>query len=255
MEFSDIGAHCNYTLCKQKDFLPFTCDACLQIFCKDHRTYKSHECDKPSGYDSVQLIICPLCGLKIKIMETDDADEIFRQHESEGCDPSKMKKEKKFKCIKCNKGLSDIKKLTCKICHGAVCVKHRMQSDHNCRGRPLSKLVTGGLPRATPIQSSIRSEEVKQVPTPISSHPPVASHIPTSSAPISQPTSSSVEKCPVCDITFANITDLIAHTESHFSAPTPPPPAAVADTEQCPICNKYFAISELVRHCEQDHIL
>ena len=30
-EFPDLGKHCSVDICKQIDFLPFTCDRCLQV--------------------------------------------------------------------------------------------------------------------------------------------------------------------------------------------------------------------------------
>ncbi|VYS69672.1 unnamed protein product [Arabidopsis thaliana] len=38
-EFPDLGKHCSVDVCTQIDFLPFTCDRCLQVLCLDHCSY------------------------------------------------------------------------------------------------------------------------------------------------------------------------------------------------------------------------
>ena len=44
MELPHLGKHCNEKTCNQLDFLPMKCDACSQIFCKDHLQYDDHSC-------------------------------------------------------------------------------------------------------------------------------------------------------------------------------------------------------------------
>ena len=100
MEFDNIGSHWSYVLWKQKDFLPFTCDACLKVFCKEHRSYRSHECDKPDNYDSVQIIICPIWTARIKIIGSQDVDKIFEEHEKTEWNPLNVTKVKKDKWLK-----------------------------------------------------------------------------------------------------------------------------------------------------------
>lgn len=39
-----------------------------------------------------------------------------------------------------------------------------------------------------------------------------------------------IEKCPICDKEFDDVTKLIEHSESHYSAPKPS-----IETEKCPI--------------------
>ncbi|XP_064599072.1 LOW QUALITY PROTEIN: AN1-type zinc finger protein 1-like [Liolophura sinensis] len=78
------GQHCSVKICKQLDFLPFTCDGCGQIFCLDHRSKDAHSCsmvlvDKtlpdyegPKSYPcsmpdckgrELMEVICPHCQL------------------------------------------------------------------------------------------------------------------------------------------------------------------------------------------------
>ena len=37
MEFSDVGAHCSDSTCKQQDYLPFKCETCDKFYCLNHR--------------------------------------------------------------------------------------------------------------------------------------------------------------------------------------------------------------------------
>lgn len=46
MEFPETGEECAEKLCKQLDFLPFTCPRCSLIFCKQHLQPDSHHCAK-----------------------------------------------------------------------------------------------------------------------------------------------------------------------------------------------------------------
>ena len=121
-----------------------------------------------------------------------------------------------------------------------------MYDDHNWRGRPLSKLVTGALPKMSMIGSRMPEESKYARLGP-------KEYKPTVTIPKPQPeTSATAEKCPVCDMTFTDVMKLIEHSETHFAPPKPPPKK---ETEKWPIWNKAFAITELVRHVEQDHVL
>ncbi|KAF3580071.1 hypothetical protein DY000_02035817 [Brassica cretica] len=58
-EFPDLGKHCSVDICKQIDFLPFTCDRCLLVFCLDHRSYMKHTCPKGDRED----VTCRDCNV------------------------------------------------------------------------------------------------------------------------------------------------------------------------------------------------
>lgn len=38
-EFYDLGAHCQFDGCNQKDFLPFKCDKCNKYYCLEVGKY------------------------------------------------------------------------------------------------------------------------------------------------------------------------------------------------------------------------
>merc|ERR1712151_818352 len=57
---SDKGTHCSDPYCRMCDFLPFKCDGCDKVFCKDHFAYDAHDCPGAKAKDR-RVIVCPLC--------------------------------------------------------------------------------------------------------------------------------------------------------------------------------------------------
>ena len=56
MELPHLGKHCSEKSCRQLDFLPMKCDACSEIFCKDHLQYDDHNCSS-SYKKNIQVFI------------------------------------------------------------------------------------------------------------------------------------------------------------------------------------------------------
>ena len=83
MEFEHLGKHCKMDFCNQKDFLPFLCDGCESYYCLEHRTPTIHQCTKGPG-TGTSLVICPICGLGIRVRGEDDPNHAFHVHESSG---------------------------------------------------------------------------------------------------------------------------------------------------------------------------
>lgn len=54
MEFPNTGEQCFINDCKQLDFLPFVCEHCQLIFCKEHFHPGSHKC--PNFVDKVKTV-------------------------------------------------------------------------------------------------------------------------------------------------------------------------------------------------------
>lgn len=76
--FSDLGSHCSFKECKQRDFLPFKCEMCKRDFCLEHRTYESHFC--PYKRVNASALICPKCQIGLRLIDGDDSSEIIRRH-------------------------------------------------------------------------------------------------------------------------------------------------------------------------------
>jgi predicted nucleic acid binding AN1-type Zn finger protein len=50
LDLDHIGSHCSYKECNRLDFLPIKCDACTNLYCKEHASYLAHDCEK---YDAI----------------------------------------------------------------------------------------------------------------------------------------------------------------------------------------------------------
>ncbi|KAG8145772.1 hypothetical protein E2320_012253 [Naja naja] len=64
MEFPDLGQHCSERSCRRLDFLPLKCNACQELFCKDHIIYSRHKCS--SAYKKIFTNKCFQAGCRKK---------------------------------------------------------------------------------------------------------------------------------------------------------------------------------------------
>ncbi|KAL4658984.1 AN1-type zinc finger protein 2A isoform X1 [Arapaima gigas] len=143
MEFPDLGEHCSEKSCKRLDFLPMKCDACEEIFCKDHITYENHKCTSSYKKD-IQVPVCPLCNTPIPIKRGEMPDIKVGEHMDRDCRSDPAQRKRKIFTNKCSKGgckQKEMIKVTCDQCHLNFCLKHRHPLDHDCKtgGRPMSK--------------------------------------------------------------------------------------------------------------------
>eukprot|EP01084_Bolivina_argentea_P191538 329022_1 len=119
MEFSDIGCHCHYDLCKQHTFLPLACYKCNHSFCKHHINTSEHQCDKQVNLQSEELEL-KQCNNTPKHTKSNKKKIITYKCNYNGC-----KKQELIK-IKCN------------LCRLSFCLTHRFGDNHNCTG-PIKK--------------------------------------------------------------------------------------------------------------------
>ena len=107
--------------------------------------------------------------------------------------------------------------------------KHRFPEDHNCKGRPISKLVS-----KDPIPT--KHEEISQLDV--------------------QSTFENKNTWPVWDEEFATVDKLISHSEIHFKDIIEQEHQEIHSqaTESCPICFKLYPVPELIRHWETEHV-
>ncbi|XP_073503428.1 AN1-type zinc finger protein 2B isoform X2 [Phyllobates terribilis] len=143
MEFPDLGQHCSEPTCKQLDFLPLKCDACEQIFCKDHVTYALHNCSSAYKKD-VQVPVCPLCNIPIPVKRGQTPDIVVGEHIDRDCKSDPAQQKRKIFTNKCGKPgcrQKELMKVICEDCHGNFCLKHRHPLDHECKGKsaPISQ--------------------------------------------------------------------------------------------------------------------
>mmetsp|Transcript_81084 Transcript_81084/g.215275 ORF Transcript_81084/g.215275 Transcript_81084/m.215275 type:complete len:236 (-) Transcript_81084:146-853(-) len=134
MELEVAGAaHCSVPHCHQLDFLPFKCDACSAVFCKDHFAYAKHSCPR-AGKGSVQVLLCPLCKEAIRIQADEDPNITWERHFTSTCRQAAPQRKGPPRCpvpgCKEQMGLSN--RFECQRCGLTVCMRHRMQEDHPC---------------------------------------------------------------------------------------------------------------------------
>uniref|UniRef100_A0A7N0TN64 AN1-type domain-containing protein n=1 Tax=Kalanchoe fedtschenkoi TaxID=63787 RepID=A0A7N0TN64_KALFE len=149
--FPELGRHCQRPDCRQLDFLPFKCHACLKVFCLEHRVQESHNCPK-AGHDSRKVVVCDVCSTSIETTGRagQDEKEILTQHARSGkCDP-KLKKKPTCGVRRCKEILTFSNCSTCKTCQMKVCLKHRFPADHACQGvkaKPAAATAVGNASR------------------------------------------------------------------------------------------------------------
>lgn len=132
MENLAIGARCTLTYCNQKDYLPFACKLCGELFCHGHMG--DHECKRKDA-DNNFGIKCPDCLQTVKYTGADDAAAILAAHQRQAtCTKKQAPKTKK--CISCHTKLTVINEHTCGGCGSSTCLKHRTADLHMCRSPP-----------------------------------------------------------------------------------------------------------------------
>ncbi|XP_041063003.1 AN1-type zinc finger protein 2A isoform X2 [Carcharodon carcharias] len=155
MEFPDLGKHCSENSCKRLDFLPMKCDACSQIFCKDHISYAQHKCTSSYKKD-VQVPVCPLCNIPVPVRRGEMPDIRVGEHIDRECKSDPAQKKRKIFTNKCSKTgckQKEMIKVTCDQCHLNFCLKHRHPLDHECKadGKRVSKAGNPPRPSQRPV--------------------------------------------------------------------------------------------------------
>ncbi|KAJ8364067.1 hypothetical protein SKAU_G00128980 [Synaphobranchus kaupii] len=140
-------------------FLPVKCDACEEIFCKDHITYDNHKCTSAYKKD-VQVPVCPLCNTPIPVKRGEMPDIKVGEHIDRECRSDPAQRKRKVFTNKCSKGgckQKEMIKVTCDQCHLNYCLKHRHPLDHDCKmdGHSVSKSGHAALMRSQGAFSSI----------------------------------------------------------------------------------------------------
>ena len=98
MEFSDLGAHCEFTGCGIQDYLPFECKYCNKNFCLEHKNHENHNC----------------IGYRDNVIKTNYIKKKIPKNVCHICKKNEMID---LKCPKCNKN---------------ICFAHRHEFNHEC---------------------------------------------------------------------------------------------------------------------------
>ncbi|CAD8075346.1 unnamed protein product [Paramecium sonneborni] len=196
-----IGKRCNYSICKQQDFLPFTCQLCNCAFCSEHRTPEAHECSKQTI--KKQAIICPICNKGISYTSEQNENIIWEQHFLKEC--TQQPQEKKL-CSICNIKLTSLNSVQCKDCGLIVCLKHRQKEDHKC---PTLLWTERKQYKNIPETQNIQKPKIQDISN-NNQHQQISKQ--------QQPQQDNgLEICPICGKSFPYIMQLIRHSEIHNS--------------------------------------
>jgi len=113
------------------------CDACSQIYCKDHLQYDLHNCSS-SYKKNIQVPVCPLCSQPIPVARGAVPDLAVSEHIENNC---QVRAKKKVFSNRCNKPKCKKKELVpciCETCKLNFCLTHRHPADHDCTGPQVS---------------------------------------------------------------------------------------------------------------------
>lgn len=130
------AAHCSFPGCGQLDFLPFKCDACGEVFCKDHFPHSCHSCPRAEK-TSAQVVLCPICRESIRILPGEDPNVTWDRHFNTTCTRRVPAKKGPSRCPVqgCREQLGLSNRYECQRCGMTVCLRHRMEEDHPCDPR------------------------------------------------------------------------------------------------------------------------
>ncbi|KEP61999.1 UNVERIFIED_CONTAM: AN1 family Zinc finger domain-containing protein [Hammondia hammondi] len=135
--FSDKGDVCSQALCGMRDFLPFHCNKCSKVFCVDHYVPESHNCPRIRSGDR-RVYVCPTC-LEAIPMRNEEGEASAAERHRPTCQPEKYEERRRqlrgcaCPIRGCRERLTDITTYHCKACDQNVCLKHRLQEDHDCQ--------------------------------------------------------------------------------------------------------------------------
>jgi len=126
-----MGQHCTEGTCKQLDYLPMKCDACSQLFCKDHLQYDDHSCS--SKYKkNIQVPVCPLCNNPVPVARGTLPDIAVSAHIEADCQTSSKHKVFTNRCNKTKCKKKELVPVICNSCKLNFCLTHRHPADHDC---------------------------------------------------------------------------------------------------------------------------
>ncbi|KAF9596042.1 hypothetical protein IFM89_006969 [Coptis chinensis] len=238
-EFPDLGKHCSVDICKQIDFLPFTCDRCYQVFCLEHRSFARHQCPNANKQD-VTVVICPLCAKGVRLIPDEDPNITWETHVNTDCDQSnyaKATKKKKCPVPGCRELLTFSNTIRCKDCNVDHCLKHRFGPDHKCEG-PKKPSASSAF-SFTSFLSKSQKEKPRYKCSPAASSSNWATSFLSAASSVRASAEASMEKlskmakdgmgwgssssssngtgqvevCPQCHSTFSSVTSLVEHVE------------------------------------------
>lgn len=138
MELPHLGKHCGDNSCNQLDFLPFECEWCAGVYCKDHREGRVHKCEQWRAKQASQrskyvMPQCPLCGEDVSLGAHGDANRAVSEHIDAGCS-RKQRTDYRCQLKACTQRFAI--PVICERCKRNFCLTHRHPADHQCTALP-----------------------------------------------------------------------------------------------------------------------
>ncbi|GAA5797948.1 hypothetical protein HPULCUR_003346 [Helicostylum pulchrum] len=164
MEFPDLGKKCTANACSVYDFLPYTCVNCKKIFCQDHFKLQAHDC--PSLQDpnmDIRVPVCPICEKPVPVKRGHDPNIRMNQHIQSNCSDLEPKNDNTCRKKGCTTKM--LVPMHCTQCGLSFCVKHRLEVDHQCQGKPApkSKMSNNSTPSRTEMERKRKErQDIKQ---------------------------------------------------------------------------------------------
>lgn len=146
---NESGAKCAYSECRLYEYMPFKCDKCGKQYCCDHFQPSKHDCPV-ARQGNVVVPVCPLCGKTISYQRGEDPNRNVDIHIQSGCvshvqqgatwsvPQTKPKASVGCAVSGCKNGM--VVSQVCKQCGLKLCLPHRLEPDHNCRGAAAARL-------------------------------------------------------------------------------------------------------------------
>lgn len=147
MELPHLGKQCCVDRCLSKnDYLIMKCVFCKKQFCNTHSKPREsqHLADQQGGHDCIRFpidartVICPVCEQIVPVAKGQEPDVVVNRHINSGCALVSEKKVYTNQCGKKGCSKKELQPIQCKICLQNFCIKHRLESDHDCDGPPSS---------------------------------------------------------------------------------------------------------------------
>eukprot|EP00428_Durinskia_dybowskii_P073753 CAMPEP_0170396444 /NCGR_PEP_ID=MMETSP0117_2-20130122/22328_1 /TAXON_ID=400756 /ORGANISM="Durinskia baltica, Strain CSIRO CS-38" /LENGTH=343 /DNA_ID=CAMNT_0010652847 /DNA_START=225 /DNA_END=1256 /DNA_ORIENTATION=- len=216
MEFEEVGAHCQYEGCKQKDFLPFKCDACGKSLCLMHRSYVTHDCVAGQAKDMTSMD-CPICSKSVRFDKSQDVNLVWEEHYLNSCTQQPAQQKEIVRCFKpeCRTVLGPSNTYTCNKCHQRVCLAHRIAEEHSCVGNVRLDFLNRVQKDMTVGNADRAKKDTKKHDHPVSMFLPHGSK--AKKAPVNKAHapgsahSSSRHECPFCSLAHESNVALLDH--------------------------------------------
>lgn len=101
----------------------------------DHKTYDEHGCEE-SYLKDVRVPVCPLCDQPVPVSRGEDPNARVDQHIRNDCKGEAAKKLYINKCAYKGCKKKEVVQVNCSACHKMFCLKHRLETAHDCEGPP-----------------------------------------------------------------------------------------------------------------------